>query len=76
MQVVVHVDRELGILLALSIPSGATVRDVKQQLSSQDLTGETTPEDLRLRLLGDDRILSDAETLDPTNLELEVVHSS
>lgn len=61
--IVVHIDRDLGLVVELPVKPGATVADVKAEIAAMDPTGRTSPGDFELRppsrpCLGDEVVLA------------------
>mmetsp|Transcript_89044 Transcript_89044/g.287966 ORF Transcript_89044/g.287966 Transcript_89044/m.287966 type:complete len:125 (-) Transcript_89044:131-505(-) len=75
LQVVVHIDRSLGVRSDIQVPQGTTIRALKDRLCAKDPTGTSKPEAFTLQVAGSNTALPDDSRLSSDTLELEL-HTS
>mmetsp|Transcript_76666 Transcript_76666/g.132622 ORF Transcript_76666/g.132622 Transcript_76666/m.132622 type:complete len:412 (+) Transcript_76666:84-1319(+) len=64
LELTIYIDSDLGIKEMVRVSASSTIWNVKEQLASLDVTGETTPESFDLKWLGPDNVpLPDAESV-------------
>merc|ERR1712032_423349 len=72
LEVVVHIDRALGLQTSMTLRPGATVRAVKEQLAREDPTGNTKPDNFSLSRPGAGVASDDSERLTEADTEFDV----
>mmetsp|Transcript_148450 Transcript_148450/g.377577 ORF Transcript_148450/g.377577 Transcript_148450/m.377577 type:complete len:1830 (+) Transcript_148450:84-5573(+) len=73
LQVVVYIDRGLGIRSDMTVPAGTTVKGIKEQICMDDPTGQSSVDQFALKTLDSTGSLPDDTVLTATMLELELV---
>merc|ERR1712113_595618 len=75
LELIIHIDRALGLSSNMTFTHGSLIRVIKEQLAQADPTGMTKPEDFGLRVVGSEQgsaLLDDAEPITAGMVELEV----
>mmetsp|Transcript_103626 Transcript_103626/g.195174 ORF Transcript_103626/g.195174 Transcript_103626/m.195174 type:complete len:951 (-) Transcript_103626:31-2883(-) len=70
--VVIYIDRELGLCMPAQVKLGTTVQSLKHQLAESDLTGGTSPDAIQLSLSGAAEPLDNAELITADHAELDI----
>merc|ERR1711933_181357 len=71
-ELIIHIDRALGLSSNMTFKHGSPIKAIKEQLAQADPTGMTKPNDLGLKMPGSDLLLNDTDPIIAAMVELEV----
>eukprot|EP00403_Amphidinium_massartii_P004130 CAMPEP_0178378556 /NCGR_PEP_ID=MMETSP0689_2-20121128/4489_1 /TAXON_ID=160604 /ORGANISM="Amphidinium massartii, Strain CS-259" /LENGTH=1144 /DNA_ID=CAMNT_0019998633 /DNA_START=59 /DNA_END=3493 /DNA_ORIENTATION=- len=71
-EVTIHIDREMELMLETKVSRGSSIAALKEQIAAEDPTGMLAPEHFRLQVPGTNEILDESSIVSSTMSELEI----